>query len=134
MPLNHIEHYLVLTKDLKATRDFYVDVLGMRDGERPPFNFAGYWFYLGDMACVHVALVGDGEGALKDAPGGTGTGSVDHIAFNASGLAEMQNRLDRLGIFAKRRTVPDLGLKQLFVKDPNGIVIEINYSASEPDA
>ena len=110
MPLNHIEHYLVLTKDLEATRDFYVNVLGMRDGERPPFDFAGNWFYLGDMACVHVAQVG-GEKGLREAPEGDGTGAVDHIAFNASGLAELLRRLDRLGLQARRLTMPDLGLE-----------------------
>ena len=123
MPLNHIEHYLVMSKDLDATRDFYVNVLGMVDGNRPPFDFAGLWLYLGDSACVHVAL----------ADGGTdnGTGAIDHIAFNASGYDEMVARLDRLGIEAHKRTVPKTGLRQLFIKDPDGVMIEINYPASD---
>jgi catechol 2,3-dioxygenase-like lactoylglutathione lyase family enzyme len=38
MPLTKIEHYLVLTDDLEATRDFYVQALGMHQGERPPLG------------------------------------------------------------------------------------------------
>ena len=34
MPLTKMEHYLVLTKDIDATRDFYCRVLGMQDGFR----------------------------------------------------------------------------------------------------
>ncbi len=137
MPLHHIEHYLVLAKDLDATRKFYVDVLGMIDGERPPFDFAGHWLYLGDQACVHVAQAGKNPGQrryLGESAAASGTGSIDHIAFRATGLAEMINRLDSLGIEARRRTVPDQGLKQLFIRDPNGVTIELNYPASEAEA
>jgi len=123
MPLNHIEHYLVMSKNLDATRAFYVDVLGMVDGERPPFDFPGLWLYVGDTPCVHVALT--------DGAGENGTGAIDHIAFNASGYEEMVERLDKLGISARRRTVPRLGLRQLFIKDPDGVTIEINYPASD---
>ncbi|MHA1572096.1 MAG: VOC family protein [Alphaproteobacteria bacterium] len=125
MALNHIEHYLVMSKDLDATRDFYVNVLGMTDGDRPPFDFAGLWLYLGGSACVHVAL------AVGDNARENGTGAIDHIAFNASGYDEMIECLDRLGIEARKRTVPRMGLRQLFIKDPDGVTIEINYPASD---
>ena len=49
MPLDKIEHYLVLTDDIDATRDFYVEALGMRVGPRPPLGFPGYWVYVGDI-------------------------------------------------------------------------------------
>jgi len=41
MPLEKMEHYLVLTDDIEATRDFYVNALGMYVGARPPLGFAG---------------------------------------------------------------------------------------------
>ena len=59
MPLQNLNHFLVLTRDLEATRDFYVDVLGLEDGDRPPFAFDGHWIYLGDRAVIHVAELGD---------------------------------------------------------------------------
>jgi catechol 2,3-dioxygenase-like lactoylglutathione lyase family enzyme len=55
MPLTKMEHFLVLTADLDATRDFYCRVLGMREGPRPPLGFPGYWLYLGDTPVIHIA-------------------------------------------------------------------------------
>ena len=55
MPLTKMEHLLVLTDDIDATRDFYCGVLGLEAGERPPLEFPGYWLYVGEVPAVHVA-------------------------------------------------------------------------------
>lgn len=132
MPLHRLDHYLVIARDLEATREFYAEVLGLQVGPRPPFPFAGYWMYLGDTPCVHVADASrrpatEGEGAAP-------TGALDHVAFAATGLEAMLARLQRLGIPVRRRKVPEQGLQQLFVVDPNGLTIELNYPASEEAA
>jgi catechol 2,3-dioxygenase-like lactoylglutathione lyase family enzyme len=57
------------------------------------------------------------------------TGAVDHIAFNGSDYEEIAARLRRNGIEAIENTVPGVGLRQLFVRDPNGVRIEINVAA-----
>src|SRR5678815_3168532 len=46
MPLSRIEHYLVLSDEIDATRDWYRDVLGMQEGWHPDFGFPVYWMYL----------------------------------------------------------------------------------------
>ena len=50
MPLNVLHHCSIRTIELKKTRDFFVDVLGMKDGKRPDFNFPGHWLYIGKDA------------------------------------------------------------------------------------
>ena len=55
MPLQRLEHYLVLSDDIHGTRDFYRDVLGMAEGFRPELDFPGFWLYLGDTPCIHIA-------------------------------------------------------------------------------
>ena len=55
MPLQRLEHYLVLSDDIHRTRDFYRDVLGMAEGFRPELDFPGFWLYLGDVPCIHIA-------------------------------------------------------------------------------
>lgn len=42
MALKSLNHFLVRADDLESTRDFYVDLLGLRVGARPPFEFPGY--------------------------------------------------------------------------------------------
>jgi catechol 2,3-dioxygenase-like lactoylglutathione lyase family enzyme len=131
MPLTQLEHYLVLTDDLDGSRDFYRDALGLREGARPPLGFPGYWLYLGDVPCIHIAewntyrahSTAAGISVSTPAPG---TGALDHIAFNAVDLAGLKARLSAQEINYSINEVPNAGLTQLFLRDPNGIKVEIN--------
>jgi catechol 2,3-dioxygenase-like lactoylglutathione lyase family enzyme len=131
MPLTQLEHYLVLTEDLERTRDFYRDALGLREGARPPLGFPGYWLYVGDVPCIHIAewntyrthSIAAGISVTAPAPG---TGPLDHIAFNAVDLSAVKARLAAHKIEYSVNEVPKAGLIQLFLKDPNGVKIEIN--------
>jgi len=124
VPLQNLNHVLVLARDLETTRAFYENVLGLAVGPRPPFKFPGYWLYLGDRAVVHLA-------DKSSDPGTADTGPIDHIAFEATGLEDMVARLEARAIPVRHRKVPDLGLHQIFVHDPNGVKIELNYPAAE---
>jgi catechol 2,3-dioxygenase-like lactoylglutathione lyase family enzyme len=131
MPLTGLEHLLVLTDDLKASRDFYCEVLGLREGERPPLEFAGHWLYLDGVPCVHLALRSEYAAhaatlGLDVSPPGARTGAVDHVAFNATGYEEIAGRLARHGVEAVENEIPAAELRQLFVLDPNGVRVEIN--------
>jgi catechol 2,3-dioxygenase-like lactoylglutathione lyase family enzyme len=139
MPLTQLEHYLVLTDDIDASRDFYRDALGMRVGPRPPLQFRGYWLYLREVPCIHIA---DWQGyreysqatGLSISARAAGTGPVDHIAFNAVDYAAVKARLAAHGIVAAENLVPGVGLRQLFLSDPNGVSIELNIPAEPPRA
>ena len=138
-----INHFSIRTTDLDASTRFYADVLGLTVGPRPAFPFPGAWMYRGDHADVAnavVHLIGidrqspDGlQGYLGDRDETTlrGTGTIDHVAFFADGLAAMLEHLDSTGVTYRQRTVPNIGLHQVFLDDPNGCVIELNYPASE---
>lgn len=131
MPLAEPSHYAIRTLDLEAPRQFYCEVLGLTVGPRPPFGFPGLWLYNGDHDDYRNAVVHLIGRDTSQAQSQADTGSLDHIAFMASGLAEMQSRLESLGIAYRWREVPVLGLQQLFVIDPGGIKIELNYAANE---
>jgi len=135
MPLTRLEHYLILSHDVDATREFYVDVLGLAVGERPPFPFPGYWLYLDGVPCVHLAGAGANQ-AQNDYLGGEravteDTGALDHVAFSAIGLDQTLARLEALGVAVRQRTVPEQGSHQVFITDPNGITVELNFSSRE---
>jgi catechol 2,3-dioxygenase-like lactoylglutathione lyase family enzyme len=132
MPLERMEHFLVNSEDIDRTKDFYCEVLGMKEGFRPKLSFAGYWLYLGDIPCIHIA---DWEGYQvftkeMDIPISTladGTGPLDHIAFNASDYDGMVAKLKALGLSFKHNELDEIGLRQIFVRDPNGLCIELNF-------
>ena len=138
-----LNHFSIRTTDLDATRVFYETVLGLTVGPRPPFPFPGLWLYNGDHASTANAMVhvigmdkNDPEGLKqylgdRDVSSLHGTGAVDHIALMAAGLEGMLENLKRLGVPCRERTVPAIGLHQLFLDDPCGLVIELNYPAVE---
>ncbi len=129
-----MEHFLVLTDDIDKTKDFYCNALGLEIGPRPPIGFSGYWLYLAHIPCVHIGeWISYTETATRNKVPVTaraaGTGSLDHIAFNADNYDEMAQRLRMHGIPFALNVVPENGLRQLFLTDPNGIKIEINIPA-----
>ncbi len=132
MPLLRLEHYLVLSDDIDGTRDFYCDVLGMREGFRPKLGFPGYWLYVGDVPSIHIAEwksyeVWTKEVGIPISSRAASTGAVDHIAFNASGFDEIRARLQARGIEISENLLDEIGLRQLFIYDPNGVPIELNF-------
>jgi catechol 2,3-dioxygenase-like lactoylglutathione lyase family enzyme len=142
MGIRKLGHYSIRTGDLEASRRFYTEVLGMKEGFRPPFPFPGIWLYLGgderDYGVVHIIGIdrNDPQGLKeylgdRDEAALTGSGAVDHVAFLATGLADMRARLAARGTAFTERTVPSLGLYQLFVADPSGVTVELNYPHDE---
>lgn len=141
-----LNHFSVRTTDMDATGAFYRDVLGLTVGPRPDFPFPGLWMYRGDHGDVANAVVhiigmdpNDPEGLKRylgdrDVSSLKGSGAVDHIAFFADGLSGMLTHLKKIGVEARQRTVPSIGLHQLFLDDPNGVVVELNYPAAEQAA
>ena len=135
MPLTKIDHYAIRTNKLEETKAFY-ELLGLVDGERPNFPFAGYWLYLGGIALVH--LISDDQGDInnyfgysdkisEDYNSSDGSGSVDHLAFRATNADQLKTKLEEHNVSYTQREVPNMKLFQIFVQDPNKITIEINY-------
>ena len=142
MPIGTLDHYSIRTLDIDASRRFYTEVMGFRVGFRPDFDFPGVWLYndasASSYGVVHIigidpanpeglkAYLGD-----RDVSSLNGTGTVDHMAFTATGLADMRARLERHRIEYRERTVPSLGLHQVFFEDPSQVTIELNFPAEE---
>jgi catechol 2,3-dioxygenase-like lactoylglutathione lyase family enzyme len=132
MPVTQLEHYLVVSEALEHTKSFYCDILGLEVGDRPDLGFDGYWLYLGDIACLHLA--DRASYTAYKARVGTpvpqqtaDTGAIDHIAFNATGFGDFLTRLKERGLAFRLNEIGDIGLKQIFVQDPNAITLELNF-------
>ncbi|THJ52220.1 glyoxalase [Burkholderia sp. LS-044] len=141
MTVSRLAHYSIRTLDLERSCRFYERVLGFKRGYRPPFDFPGAWLYKGgdesDYGTVHIIGVDpanpDGLAAYlgdKALPA-SGTGTVDHIAFLATGVEAMWDTLRAEHVAWRDRTVPSLGLHQVFIEDPSGVTIELNFPAAE---
>lgn len=125
MPVHGFNHFNLRAPQplLDQIRDFYVDVLGMKAGWRPPFPFPGYWLYLDGIAILHLVE------APSDSPAPSlVAGTLDHVAFSCTGLAEFEARLQSQGIEYRKVSVPGTSQRQLFVKDPAGNGVEFNFA------
>ena len=141
-----LNHFSIRSLEIEKTSDFFSKVLGLTVGPRPEFPFPGVWLYNGDesdwaSAVLHLIAIdkNDPDGLKKylgdrDPSSLHGSGAVDHIAFFAKGLEEKVALLKSLNIPYRERTVPVLKLHQIFLDDPNGVVIELNYPAAEKAA
>ena len=124
MPVHALNHFNLRAERnlLEKLRDFYVDVVGLTVGDRPPFNFFGYWLYVDQQAVLH--LVDDSAAPRLGDPS---RGTFDHVAFTCSDLASFEARLQRLGVPYRRTQVPGWNQIQLFVQDPAGNGVEFNF-------
>ena len=138
MPISHIEHFLIASDDIDATRDWYARVLGMKPGAHPDFGFPVHWMYVDGVDVVHIGPSAKQAGEIQrrylgrtSQQSAQGTGAIDHIAFRASGLRAMLEHLKREKVPFSQRRANGQALFQLFLYDPNGIKIELNYAADE---
>ena len=141
-----LNHFSIRSLEIEKTTTFFNKVLGLTIGPRPEFPFPGVWLYNGDEsdwsnAVLHlIAIDKNDPDGLKKYLGDRattslqGSGAIDHIAFFAKGLEDKIQLLRTLKVPYRERTVPVLKLHQIFLDDPNGIVIELNYPAAEKAA
>ena len=132
MPLTELNHYFVRCKDLERSRSFYCDALGFEVMPRPDFPFPGFWLGVGGRVQVHMGL--DGIPEEKTYYFGTtshsakdNAGVVDHIAFQGTDLESFAQRLRDNGVASRTRHIGEIQLFQIFVSDPDGLVIELNF-------
>jgi catechol-2,3-dioxygenase len=124
MPALALNHYNIRAGQplIGRVRDFYVDVIGLREGPRPPFNFPGHWLYAGDAAVVHLVETSDVQTDARP------PSVLDHVAFTCTGFDEFESRLRERGVEYRMSGVPGAAVRQLFLKDPAGNGVELNFA------
>jgi catechol 2,3-dioxygenase-like lactoylglutathione lyase family enzyme len=109
---------------LGPVRDFYVEVLGLSVGERPDFVREGFWLYSRGEPIVHLTACADGDARANSK---VGPNFFDHIAFSCQGLAGLISRLQQLNVAYEVVKIDSLGQTQVFVRDPAGVGVELNF-------
>ena len=65
----------------------------------------------------------------RDSRPGPTSGAVHHVALRCEGHEEMVARLKARGLEHAQNDVRSINLKQIFVVDPNGVMLELNFFA-----
>jgi catechol 2,3-dioxygenase-like lactoylglutathione lyase family enzyme len=126
-----IHHVTINTADVDATIAFFNEVVGTRSVPRPDFGFPGAWLQLGST----MFHLNGGEAAkAMDGKIHRGGGAVDHIALVAKDFDAVKQQLIARNLPWRQNSIPSAGLWQLFVHDPNGVLIEFNFPVADEPA
>lgn len=122
MPIDQLQHVNIRCADVEAAKNFYSRVLDLKVGPRPPFQSTGYWMYLGEHPIVHLVQRPAGEPAMS------GPGNLDHVGFGGVDLEGTRAQLNAAGIPFREQIVPRDNSVQIFIVDPDGIKVELNFN------
>jgi len=125
MPVTGFSHFNLRASRpvLEALREFYVDLIGLEIGQRPASRRFGYWLYAGPRDLLHLTEADADEHRAMNV-----VGTLDHIAFACSGRAAFEARLRERGVSYRVADNTQGGPRQLFLSDPAGNGIELNFA------
>ena len=108
---------------IEKLKNFYIEIVGLKLGHRPPFKNGGYWLYANDKDVLHLSF------SKNDITNELHVSSTfDHMAFTAKNEMDHINVLKENNIDYIIREVPEIGTRQIFFKDPAGNGIELIFS------
>jgi len=129
MHVKNLNHVNIQTLDMAGTIRFYAELLGLEARvapERDPSQ--RQWLYDSrGVAVIHLNLFGTDNTVARDVQPGAATGAIHHVAFECAGFEEMVERLKARGLDYGFHEIHEIGLKQLFVNDPNNVLLELNF-------
>ena len=122
--INAIDHYNLRSdeKMIETLKDFYMNIVGLKLGHRPPFKSKGYWLYAKEKDLLHLSSSKDNVKNLTNV-----NSTLDHISFSARDKVFFIDLLERNNIIFKERYIPEIKIEQLFFKDPAGNGIELIF-------
>jgi len=125
MPIHKLDHVNIRTENLAGQIDFHERIMGLSQGPRPGFDFPGAWMYAGDQAVVHLV------GTAARPRDYQVDQRLEHYAMSATGLGDFLAHLRRHKIAYYCRVLPDFGIRQVNIHDPDGNHLHIDFPADE---
>jgi catechol 2,3-dioxygenase-like lactoylglutathione lyase family enzyme len=122
MPVHALDHVNIRTRDIDGSSRFYADLLDLRPMQVPNLMSTDRALWLHDQAgraIIHLR-------SYDCEPGPTG--SIDHVALSCSGMRQMLATLREHGVAFQMQDVPSIGRTLVFVRDPNGVMLELNFA------
>ncbi len=124
-----LDHVNIITRDLDATVGFYQALLGLRAGRNPniPPGHDGRWLHdETGRPILHLMAFAAQRHGSRDCAGETG--SIDHVALECDGFDAMLLRCHELGVDHRVNDRKYGDLRQIFVTDPNNVMLELNFA------
>lgn len=115
-------HAGVTVRDLERAKRFYGELLGLKEVYRPDLGFPGAWYAIGETQ-LHLMV------PPPDRPAGDPdpefAGRLRHIAVGVADWESLGRRLRSEGVPVRDSAPSPGGPRRVFVKDPDGNVLEL---------
>ena len=121
MEVATIDHVNVETDDIERSEQFYREVIGLQKGPRPDFDRPGYWMYAGGQPVVHIMKTAPENKMLT----GSKDASISHFSLQIKDFESARKHLDSTGVDYETNEVPGTEIRQFFLEDPEGVLIEL---------
>lgn len=127
--VKRLDHFNIQTQDMAGTIAFYADLLNLEARTAPERDPADrMWLYdSGDRAVIHLNRFGTDNTIPREVVPGNPTGAIHHIAFECDGYEETIQKLKDKALYYATNDIPRICLRQIFVADPNNILLELNF-------
>jgi catechol 2,3-dioxygenase-like lactoylglutathione lyase family enzyme len=124
------DHISLSAKDPEAMKDFLCELLDLQAGTRPGFSFQGYFLFAGDEDIIHIFGRSDDSKITDklrelDVQESEVQNIVHHVSFYSDDYDQTIQRIEQLNVKYVTYDVPDSNVKQLFVRAPENLLIEI---------
>jgi len=129
MRVEALDHVNIITADLEGSVRFYTALFGLepRDGPPPLTHENARWMYdVAGRAVIHINSLECPRAYDREVRAGP-TGALHHVALKCSGYEELRARLAEHGLEHRINVVAAIGLRQIFVLDPNQVLLELNF-------
>ena len=119
-----INHYNLRADEatIEVLKDFYIEIVGLKLGHRPPFKNGGYWLYANQKDILHLSFSKNGIVNELNI-----NSTFDHMAFTCQDENKYIDLLTKKNIKFSMREIPEIGTRQIFFKDPAGNGIELIF-------
>lgn len=130
MTVKRIDHFNIRASEplVEELRRFYCELIGLSVGFRPPIDEPGYWLYAGDLAILHLSIAVDCEDPVSQVKT-----TLNHVALECTDKSTFERLLADKGIPYTSDSVPGTTVRQLFLKDPAGNGVELNFAGANPN-
>ena len=119
---SQVSHVSITVTDIEKTREFYTGVLGFKEIARPAFDFPGIWYSLGGDLQLHIIL--NDQLVRPAVERETITARYPHFALWTEDCDVTARKIADLGLPCRDVISGPTGLRQVFVKDPDGNMVE----------
>lgn len=122
-----LHHVSLTVTDLDRAKDFYSNILCLKEIKRPNFDFPGAWYEVGPQQ-IHLIVLPSSQTIRKDKRLSSREG---HFALRVENYHKTLEWLENNGVEIVNKPDSKSGFAQIFCADPDGNLIELNVDQQD---